>query len=57
MCKILRAKEEVLPPIDRGNDNNAIHKNAWKVSRWPFKKYESGREGGRKRMKVRENIE
>lgn len=26
MCEILTAKEGGVPPIDRGNDNNAIHK-------------------------------
>lgn len=46
MCEILRAKEEVLPPIDRGNDNNAIHKM-----------HEKSHDGLSKNMKVGEREE
>jgi len=46
MCEILRAKEEVLPLIDRGNDNNAIHKM-----------HEKSHNGLSKNMKVGEREE
>ena len=46
MCEILTAKEEVLPPIDRGNDNYAIHKM-----------HEKSHDGLLKNMKVGERVE
>ena len=48
MCEILTAKEEVLPPIDAGNDNNAIHKTCEKSQDGLSKNTKVGKREGEK---------